>query len=52
MHRGRLTLRLPLAEPTPAACAPALALFEVALREAIVVYVAASAAERAAGIAR
>jgi len=47
VHRGRLTLRQPLAEPTPAACEPALDLFRVALREAAAVYAAASAAERA-----
>lgn len=47
VHRGRLTLRQPLAAPTPAACEQALALFQVAWREAAAVYAAAGAAERA-----
>jgi len=34
VHRGRLTMRAPLAAPDPARVAPAVALFETALREA------------------
>jgi hypothetical protein len=52
VHRGRLTLRLPLAAPTPAACEAALALFGVARHTAAAAYAEASAAERAAGAAR
>jgi len=48
VHRGRLTLRLPLDEPTPAACEPVLTLFRVATREAAAVYAAAGQAERSA----
>lgn len=35
MGRGRLTLRMPLAQPTPAAVEPCIALFEAAREQAI-----------------